>query len=216
MNSAVSTPGKTLLFRWAQLILGLAGFGLSIPLMIRSGLGLGPWDAFHLGMHRLTGMTVGTATILAGAVIVAGSLFLRIRPGAGTIANMILIGVFTDLMLPWVPEGEGLFTGLGFYIVAIALNGLSTGMYMGARLGNGPRDGMILGISASSGWPFRRVRTLVEMFVLAAGFMMGGTIGIGTVMFALLIGPASQAGLQLFGVLPRKAVPSIPAEAQAL
>lgn len=202
--------------RWAQLILGLAGFGLSIPLMMRSGLGLGPWDAFHLGIHNLTGLTVGSASIAVGALIVAGSLLLGMRPGAGTLANMILVGIFVDLVLPWVPDAVGLPVSLGYYAVGIALNGLSTGMYMGAYLGNGPRDGMILAISSRWGWPFRRVRTVIEMFILGGGFLMGGTVGLGTVLFALSIGPASQLGLQLFGVLPRQHVSRILAEAQAL
>lgn len=213
MRNVAAPSSKSVGMRWVQLIVGLFGFGLSIPLMIRSGLGLGPWDAFHLGVHNLTGITVGSASIAAGLIIVVGSFLLGIWPGAGTIANMVLIGVFTDLMLPWIPDAGGLPSGLAFFVVGIALNGLSTGMYMGAQLGSGPRDGMILGISTSGGWPFRRVRTIVEIFVLSAGYLMGGAIGLGTLLFAVSIGPASQLGLQLFGVLPRPAGSRIPAQA---
>jgi uncharacterized protein len=192
---------------WLQLVGGLFGFGVAVPLMIHSGLGLGPWDAFHVGIHYLTGMTVGTASILVGLVIVGGSLHLGIRPGPGTIANMILVGVFIDLVLPFVPDARSWQVGLLYYGVAIVLIGLSTGMYMGARLGNGPRDGLMLGLSLSRGWPVRRVRTVIELTALAGGWGMGGAIGVGTVLFALTAGPATQAGLQLFGVIPRTPAP---------
>jgi uncharacterized protein len=189
---------------WVQLVLGLLGFGVAVPLMIRSGLGLGPWDAFHLGLHEWTGITVGTASILVGLIIVLGSLRLGIRPGPGTVANMVLVGVFIDLVSPIVPPADGLLAGFAYYTIAIALVGLATGMYMGAGLGNGPRDGLMLGLSVRRGWPVRRVRTVIELFVLAVGWTMGGPIGIGTVIFALTAGPATQLGLQLFGVLPRR------------
>lgn len=188
---------------WVQLLGGLFGFGIAVPLMLRSNLGLGPWDAFHVGLHNLTGMTVGTAIIVVGAAIVAGSVWLGIRPGPGTLANMVLVGIFIDLVLPHVPAANGWLAGLAYYGIGIALVGLSTGMYMGAGLGNGPRDGLMIGISRLKGWPVRRVRTFMELTVLAAGFAMGGAIGVGTVLFALLVGPATQTGLELFGVVPR-------------
>lgn len=188
---------------WTQLIVGLFGIGVAIPLMIRSGLGLGPWDAFHVGLHNITGITVGTASILVGLVIVLGSVRLGIRPGPGTIANMVLIGIFIDLAMPFVPEAEGWLIGVGYYLVGIGLVGLSTGMYMGARLGDGPRDGLMVGISRRQGWPVRRVRTIIELSALGGGWAMGGAIGLGTVLFALLAGPATQYGLELFGVIPK-------------
>lgn len=192
------------------MIAGLFGVGVAVPLMIRSELGLGPWDAFHVGIHSLTGISVGMASIVVGALIVVGSLRLGIRPGPGTLANMLLIGVFIDLVLPRVPPAEGLEEGLAYYGVGIALAGLSTGMYMGARLGNGPRDGLMLGLSLARGWPVRRVRTLIEITALAGGTLMGARIGMGTLLFAVAIGPAVQIGLQLFGVVPRSRVPAGP------
>jgi uncharacterized protein len=193
---------RSLASRWLQLLVGLFGFGLSIPLMIRSGLGLGPWDAFHLGINRLTGISVGTASILVGLVIVLGGVVLGIRPGPGTIANMILVGVFIDLTLPWIPPVSAWAYGLAYYAVAIGISGICTGMYIAAGLGNGPRDGLMIGLSRWRGWPVRRTRTAIEVFVLLAGWLMGGTIGVGTVIFALSIGPAVQAGLHAFGALP--------------
>jgi uncharacterized membrane protein YczE len=187
---------------WIQLVAGLFGFGIAIPLMIRSGLGLGPWDAFHVGLHYLTGISVGTASILVGVIIVLIGLRLGIHPGPGTIANMILVGVFIDLVMPHVPDAHGWATGLLYYGFGIVLVGLSTGMYMAAGLGNGPRDGLMVGLARTSGWSVRRVRTLIELSALIGGWLMGGAIGVGTVLFALTAGPATQAGLQLFGVLP--------------
>lgn len=187
---------------WLQLVGGLFGYGIAVALMIRSGLGLGPWDAFHVGLHQLTGLTVGTVSILVGLLIVLGTLVLGGRPGAGTLANMVLIGVFIDLLLPRVPDAPGWSWGLAYYGAAVALAGFSTGMYIGAGLGNGPRDGLMLGISHHTGWPAGRVRTGIEMTVLAAGWLLGGSIGVGTVLFTVAIGPSVQWGLRLFGVLP--------------
>jgi uncharacterized protein len=168
-------------------------------LMIRSGLGLGPWDAFHVGLSRLTGVSVGTASIGVGVAIVGGSLLLGVRPGPGTVANMILIGVFIDLLLPIVPDAAG-WGMLPYHLGGIGLLGLATGMYIAAGLGKGPRDGMMLGVSARTGMSVSRVRTGIEATVLVLGWAMGGRVGVGTVLFALAIGPVTQWGLQLFGV----------------
>lgn len=199
--------------RWTQLIVGLFGFGVAVPLMIQSGLGLGPWDAFHVGLHNVTGITVGTASILVGLVIVFCSYPLGVRPGPGTLANMILIGAFIDLILPRLPLAPSFAMGFVYYAAGIALAGLSTGMYMGARLGNGPRDGLMIGVAGVTDWPVRRVRAGIELSALLGGWLMGGAIGIGTVLFALTIGPAVQVGLKLFGVLPPPRRIRLPAEA---
>jgi uncharacterized membrane protein YczE len=209
-------PRRAGLLRWAQLVGGLLGFGFAIALMIRSGLGLGPWDAFHVGWHELTGISVGGASIAVGLAIVCGSWFIGIRPGVGTVANMILVGVFIDLLLPVTPAAPHWSWGLGYYAVGIALAGLATGMYIGAGMGKGPRDGLMIGLSQRTSWPVRRVRTLIEMSALFFGWWMGGEIGVGTLLFTVLIGPAAQWGLQLFGELPPAparppAVPATPA-----
>jgi uncharacterized protein len=185
--------------RWVQLLAGLLGIGVAAPLMIRSGLGLGPWDAFHVGLHHITGMSVGVASIGVGLVVLLGSTRFGVRPGAGTLANMVLVGIFIDLLLPRVPPAQTFAVGLCYYSVAIVLGGISTGLYMGAGLGHGPRDGLMMGLSRTTGWPVRRVRTGIEMCALLGGWMMGGAIGIGTLIFAVSIGPAVQLGLQLFG-----------------
>ena len=193
---------RSLPARWAQLLAGLIAFAVSIALMIRGGLGLGPWDAFHVGIHRLTGMTVGMASIVAGLAIVGISMVLRARLGPATIANMVLIGIFTDLALPIVPAASGFVSGLAYHVGGIALIGLATGMYLGARLGAGPRDGLMTALAARYGWTISRTRTGIELSVLALGWMMGGTLGLGTVLFAVAVGPSVQRGMRLFGLIP--------------
>lgn len=198
---------RTPLSRWTQLLGGLLVYAVAIALMIRSELGLGPWDAFHVGLHRLSGMSIGVASIVTGLAIVAGTLLLGIRPGVGTVANMVLIGVFLDLLLPWLPSATGWGWGLGYHLSGIALVGVATGLYIAAGFGMGPRDGLMVGVSERTGWPVRRVRTLIEMSALAAGWAMGGTIGVGTVLFTLTVGPSVQWGLHRFGARGREVAP---------
>jgi hypothetical protein len=199
---------------WGQLIVGVFGYGLSVALMIASGLGLGPWDAFHVGLHNVTGMSVGVASIAAGVVLQIGTWFIGVRPGAGTLVNMVLIGVFIDVLLPVIPSAPSWLWGLAYYVPGVMLCGLSTGFYIAAGLGKGPRDGLMLGLHQRTGWPVRRVRTLIELTVLGLGVVMGGTIGVGTLLFALGIGPAAQWGLRICGALnePPAAPLLIPAD----
>ncbi len=197
-----------LVWAWLQLLTGLFGFSLSVTLMIQSNLGLGPWDAFHVGLNQKLGVSVGVASIVVGLAIQIGSWFIGIRPGIGTVANMILVGVFIDLLTPVVPSALGWLWGLGYYVPGVLLAGLSTGFYIGAGLGKGPRDGLMLGLSKLSQWPVARVRTLIELVVLALGWLMGATIGVGTLLFAFGIGPAVQWGLLLCGVLEQRPGPS--------
>ena len=211
LTAACAAPARggrwrdTLAGRWGQLLVGLVGFGVAITLMIRSGLGLGPWDAFHVGVSLWTPLSVGVASMVTGLVVLAGSLLLGVRPGLGTLANMVLIGLVIDALLPVVPTAHGWVAGLAYFLPALVLFGPCTGMYIGARLGSGPRDGLMLAVAARTGWPVRRVRTIIELSALGAGWAMGGTIGVGTLLFAVGAGPAAQWGLRLFGVLPARA-----------
>lgn len=208
--------GSAIASRWARLVVAFVGYGLAVSLMMRSGLGLGPWDAFHQGLSALTGITVGTASILAGLVVLVASMAIGVRPGPGTIANMILIGVFTDLILPWTPQAPGLATAWLYYGIALAIAGPATGMYIAAGLGSGPRDGLMLALSGRLRWPVRRVRFVLESLVLLAGWRMGGTIGVGTIVYAVAVGPAVQWGLHLFGVLPAGRDTATAADAEPL
>jgi len=178
---------------------GLLGYALAAVLMIRSGLGLGPWDAFHVGLSLATGITVGSASIAVGLLIVCGTWFIGVRPGPGTVANMVLIGVFIDLLLLVVPEATPWFA-LPYHILGILLVGVATGMYIAPGLGKGPRDGLMLGLSRRTGVPAGRVRTGIEATVLLLGWLMGGAVGVGTILFALAVGPVTQRGLDWFGV----------------
>lgn len=179
---------------------GIALFGLAIALMIQSRIGLGPWDAFHYGLHRLTGLSVGVAIILAGIVLVGITYLINVRPGPGTIANMILIGVATDLVMLVLPTAGSWVLALLMFAAGIFLTAIATGMYIGAGLGIGPRDGLMIGISRRTGWQVGRVRMGIEVAVLGIGWAMGGIVGVGTIIFALTIGPATQWGLKLFGI----------------
>jgi uncharacterized protein len=210
-------PPRSLVARWAQLLAGFFVFAVAIVLMLRADLGLGPWDAFHVGLHLQTGMSVGMASIVAGLVIVLGTLLIGVRPGLGTLANMVVIGLFVDLLLPWMPVAEGWSSGLLYFLTGVALCGVATGMYIAAGLGKGPRDGLMVGLSQRTGWPVRRVRLALELSVLALGWLMGGKIGVGTLIFTATIGNSAQWGLQLFNFsatgearAPRSAVSSYP------
>ena len=209
-QTAARNANRSLVARWAQLLAGLLAFAIAIALMIRGGLGLGPWDAFHFGLHRLTGMSVGVASIVAGLAVVGVSLAMRAKVGPATIANMVLVGAFTDVVLPLLPPARGWPAGLAFHVVGIALMGLATGMYISAGLGAGPRDGLMAALSARYIWSIQRTRTLIELSVLALGWAMGGTLGVGTILFAVAIGPSVQWGMRMFGLVTRKGSAATP------
>ncbi len=181
-------------------MVGIFLFGVAITLMIQSGIGLGPWDAFHYGLHRLTGLSVGVAIILVGIILVGLTYLIDVRPGPGTVANMILIGVFTDVVMKIIPLAGTWVSAALMFLAGVLLTAFATGMYIGAGLGIGPRDGVMIGISRRTGWQVGRVRTGIEIAVLAIGWLMGGMVGVGTVIFALLIGPATQWSMKLFGI----------------
>jgi uncharacterized membrane protein YczE len=184
----------------------MACYGVAIALMVRSGLGLGPWDAFHAGLARLTTITIGQASMVAGLAVLAAAIAMGVRPGIGTLANMLLLGVAVDLALPLVPEAAALpwagpLAPVVYYALGVLGVGIATGMYIATALGTGPRDGLMVAVSAKGGWPVRRVRTLLEASVLAAGWAMGGKLGVGTVAFVATIGPVTQWGMQQFGLV---------------
>ena len=186
--------------RLAQLILGLSLYGASVGVMVRAGLGLGPWSVFHQGVATHTGLTIGLITNGVGALLLLLWIPLRQRPGIGTIANVLLIGTTADLTLSVLPAFEGLpmrVAALGF---AVLLNGVAGGLYIGAGLGPGPRDGLMTGIVRLTGWPVPRVRTGIELVVLALGWLLGGTVGVGTLLYALSVGPLLGIFLPLFQV----------------
>ena len=184
-------PSSTLIWtrRGVQLVGGLAFYGFGIGLMVRAGIGVAPWDVLAQGITAQTGLPFGVVVNLVGALVLLLWIPIRQKPGLGTVANVLLIGPSAQLMLAVVPQQhEPILQGLVF-AGGLLLVGLATGLYVGARLGPGPRDGLMMGLHARTGWPIWIVRTGIEVSVLIVGFVLGGQVGIGTLAFALLIGP---------------------------
>ncbi|MFI0408489.1 YitT family protein [Actinomadura sp. 3N508] len=180
--------------RLVQLYVGLALYGLGIALQVSSGLGNDPWDVFHQGLSRRFGLSIGVWIIIVGVVVMLAWIPLRQRPGIGTISNVVLVGVFADLFLWLLPEPGALAARWAYLVTAVLVGGFATGCYIGAGLGPGPRDGLMTGIAAR-GRSIRVVRTAIELTVLAAGWLLGGTVGIGTLLYALAIGPLTHVFL---------------------
>lgn len=174
--------------RYVQLVVGLALFGFSLALMVRAELGLPPWDVLHQGVAERTGLSFGTVVIGFSLLVMLGWIPLRQRPGVGTLANAIAVGLFVDLGLWLLPEVSHLGLRLAMLFGGIALCGWATGLYVGAGLGPGPRDGLMTGLAAR-GVPVGVARVAIELTALGVGWALGGTVGLGTVAFALLIGP---------------------------
>jgi uncharacterized membrane protein YczE len=181
--------------RLPQLFGGLALYGVSMGLMIRSGLGLDPWDVLHEALSKRTGLTFGTITAIVGALVLLCWIPLRQRPGVGTVSNILVIAVAVDLTLAVVAPPSSLVPRIALVVSGVVLNGLASAAYIGVRLGPGPRDGLMTGLNARTGWSIRLVRTAIELTVLAGGWLLGGTVGVGTVVYALAIGPLVQAFL---------------------
>lgn len=185
----------TTLRRAAQLLLGLLGYALSMALLLHSGQGAMPWDVLHQGVVRRTGLSFGTVVIVASVLVLLGWIPLRQRPGIGTIANVVVIGVSVDpflALLERVLPEPGIVVQVALALAGIVLNGIATAAYIGSRLGPGPRDGLMTGIVARTGRPVRLVRTAIEVAVVLAGWALGGTFGWATVAYALGVGPVVQ------------------------
>lgn len=183
--------------RALALLVGLSGYGFSMALMVEAGLGLDPWDVFHQGLSKHTGMSIGLASAVVGVVVLLGWIPLRNRPGIGTVANVIVIAVTVDAGLAVLPTPTDLPVRIAMMLGAIVLNALATVVYIGAGLGPGPRDGLMTGLVARTGLSVRLVRTSIEATVLTVGWLLGGTVGIGTVLYAFGIGPLVQVFVRL-------------------
>lgn len=183
--------------RLAILFSGLWLFGSGDALLLTAGLGNSPWTVLAEGIAGRTPLSVGVATLLVSVVVLLGWIPLRERPGLGTICNVIVISVAIDVMLLLVPAPTALAARAALVLGGVVLVGLGSGLYLTAALGPGPRDGWMTGLHRRFGWPLWRVRLGIEGGVLVAGWLLGGTVGLGTVAYALLIGPAVGAGLRL-------------------
>jgi uncharacterized membrane protein YczE len=188
--------------RLGQLYAGLVLYGFSIALMVRSDLGLAPWDVLHSGLTHWFPIDIGQALVIVSFVVMLAWIPLREVPGLGTISNAIVIGVSTDLFLAVLDAPGPLGVRLGFLVAGIALQGLATAAYIGAQFGRGPRDGLMTGLARRTGRSLRLVRTCMELTVVVLGLLLGGVAGIGTIAYALAIGPLSQALLPPLLVAP--------------
>jgi uncharacterized membrane protein YczE len=183
--------------RLVQLYLGLVLYGISSSLLVLATLGLDPWDVFHQGLSRTFGLAIGTWAIIVGAAVLLLWIPLRQRPGIGTVSNVVLVGLTMNVVLGHVGAPHAMAARVACLVCGVFLNGVATGAYIGAGFGPGPRDGLMTGL-ASRGHSIRVVRTGLEMSVLVTGWLLGGTVGVGTVVYALSIGPLAHVFIPLF------------------
>ena len=186
--------------RLPQLVAGLVLYGVSLGLMVRSGLGLAPWDVLHSGLIRHVPLTLGQAVVLVSFVVLLLWIPLREVPGVGTIANAVLVGLSADATLALLGPVEPWWARAGLMVLGVVGNGLATAMYIGSQLGRGPRDGLMTGLARRTGRSLRLVRTGIEVAVVLVGLALGGVLGVGTVAYALLIGPLTQTFLPAWTV----------------
>lgn len=192
MTPAQQLRAGRLTRRLVQLVVGLAIFGASMAMLIRAGLGMIPWDVLHFGLARHLPLTFGTIVVLLSLVVLLLWIPLREMPGLGTVANALLVGVAADLSLAVLPEVTELPWQVLLMVAGIVVNAFATGLYIGAQLGPGPRDGLMTGLPRVLPFSLRTIRTGIEVVVVLIGWLLGGVVGVGTVLFAISIGPLTQ------------------------
>jgi len=202
--------------RVLQLVVGLAIYGASMAMVIRGALGAIPWDVLHTGLIEHIPITFGQMSILLALVVLLMWIPLRQMPGLGTIANVFLVGLAADIALAIVPETDDIGARLALLLAGIVLNAVATAMYIGSQLGPGPRDGLMTGLARISGHSIRLVRTSIEVFVVAVGALLGGSVGVGTVLYALAIGPLVHWMLPWFVVELQEPIPPVDESASRL
>lgn len=178
--------------RLTQLVAGLTAYAVSMALMMRAGLGSMPWDVLHQGLRLHTGLSIGAVTVVTGVVVLLLWVPLRERPGIGTVANVVVIGLTVDLALAAIPAVDVLWVRIAYAVAGIVLNAAASAAYIGVGLGPGPRDGLMTGLAARTGRSVRVVRTAIEVVVVLTGWLLGGTFGVVTVAYALCVGPLIQ------------------------
>lgn len=186
-----------------RLLLGLYLFGLGLAMMIHTGLGVPPWDVLSQGVQVQTGWSFGFSAIVISAIVLLLWIPIKQQPGIGTVINAIMIGPFADLNEPLMPELDGWLANLLWMVLGLLAVALGAGLYISANLGAGPRDGLMVGLTRVSGWPFWIIRTIGESLVLLTGWLLGGTVGIGTALFAVAIGYLMQMSMKMFGFDPK-------------
>ncbi|QDY80739.1 hypothetical protein FQU76_03900 [Streptomyces qinzhouensis] len=186
--------------RLTQLYAGLVLYGVSCALILLGGLGLEPWNVLHQGLSELTGLSMGVVMTAVGALVLLLWIPFKQRPGLGTVSNVVVIGFAMDAALLVLPEPTGLAARIPVTIAGIVLNGVATGLYIAARFGPGPRDGIMTGLHRVTGLSIRLVRTAVEVTVVTTGFLLGGSVGVATIAYTLAIGPLAQFFLRFFAL----------------
>lgn len=187
----------------ARLLVGLYLVGLGLAMMIHTGLGVPPWDVLTQGVQVQTGWSFGVSAIVTSAFVLLLWIPIKQQPGIGTFVNALLIGPFADLNQPLMPKLDGLFVNLIWLILGIVVFAVGAGLYISPNLGAGPRDGLMVGLTRVSGWPFWIIRTIGETLVLVSGWLLGGTVGIGTALFAVSVGYLMQTSMKFFGFDPK-------------
>lgn len=200
MSTIAGLRGVRLPRRLFQLSSGLVLYGASVALLVRGRLGLEPWGVLHQGLSERTGLSMGVVSIIVGAVVLLLWIPLRQRPGLGTVSNVFVVGIAMDATLAVVPDAHALAARIALLVAGIVLNGAATGLYIAARFGPGPRDGLMTGLHRVTGRSVRLVRTAIEIAVVTTGFVLGGSLGFGTVAYALAIGPLAQLFLRVFAI----------------
>ncbi|MEI3843465.1 MULTISPECIES: membrane protein YczE [unclassified Microbacterium] len=199
--------GRRLPRRITQLVVGLFLYGIGIAFIVRAGLGAAPWDVLSQGLSHHVPLTFGAITILVSIVVLLLWIPIRQRPGVGTLLNALLVGPAADVGFLVIPVAEDLWVQILLFLVGLLVLAAATGLYIGAHFGPGPRDGLMTGLHRRTGWPIWIVRTGIEVVVVAIGWILGGTVGAGTVAFALLVGPLCQLFLRIFTVRLAGGVP---------
>lgn len=214
MLRRTSDPAPILVRRFVQLFVGLFLYGIGIALIVRGELGVAPWDVLTQGIAKQTGLGFGLITVITSGVVLLLWIPIRQRLGFGTVMNALLVGPAADVGLWLIPPGLDLWVRIILLPAGIVVLAIATGLYIGAHFGPGPRDGLMTGLHAVTGWPIWIVRTGIEVTVLAAGWLLGGNVGIGTLAFALLIGPLCGWAIPLFAIKrPERVDAAAPARA---
>ena len=190
--------------RFAQLMVGLIIYGLGIGLMVDAKIGIAPWDVFAQGIATQSGLSFGISSAIVSVIVLLAWIPLKQRMGIGTVLNALLIGIFADLWTPFLPQFDNYLANVAKFSVGMLIVAFATGMYLASKFGAGPRDGLMVGTQKALGWPFWLVRTMYEGTVLTIGWLMGGQVREGTLIFAICIGYLMQTAMKMFGIPLRK------------
>ncbi|MFP5335585.1 MAG: YczE/YyaS/YitT family protein [Actinomycetes bacterium] len=201
--------------RLVQLYLGLVAYGLSMALLVRGELGVMPWDVLHQGLSRHLPLTLGQVTIGVGVLVLLLWIPLREKPGLGTVSNVVVIGLAVDAWLAVLPEVTSWWARVLLVVAGVTLNAAATAAYIGVHLGSGPRDGLMTGLVRRTGGSVRLVRTGIEVVVVAVGWLLGGVLGVATVVYAVGIGPLTQVFMPALAVPPARPRRSVPCPSTA-